>query len=501
MGKKNGLGEFLDKNLVKKVNLGTVGRVLEKRMVKKSAKELEGKSVPALPDGVFDKINAPVSDHFTVGFAKAEVMPDDVLKKNYYVAGYSAYNPAKNVLDPMTVSAVYIDDNSGRGGVVFVSVDSVGLTNYDVNLARENLLHFTRDTGCRSINILSTHNHAGIDTVGMWGPLPISGRNPKFMDILHKGIVDVVTRAYENRRDGDIFYGRRESEEIQRDSRLPHVFNKYLTRLRFVPSDGSREVWMLNYASHTESMLGINTVSADFACYMRRKILEDAGADSIYFVGAIGGLIRLKELDPDPVRSTIMGGESLARTAVAIEDTKKLEPVINILRQEYYADADNYLLANLCDLGVLKSCRVATGKGTTGYAIKTEMTYFEMGSLNMLLLPSELFPELAYGGYLSEEESAEGKSPSINPEPLVKTAGDEELLVFGVANDFTGYVVPPNDFLLNPASPYLDGVHDRLDRNHYEETNSLGPNTAYFISDTFKGIMEKVNAAKKTKKK
>ena len=138
-------------------------------------------------------------------------MPDDIPKKRYYIAGYNAYNPAKGVLDPMTVSAFYLDDNSGRGGVVFVSLDSVGLSSYDVNLARENLLQFTRDTGCRSINICSTHNHAGIDTVGMWGTLPKSGRNKKYMKIVHDGIMDVVHRAYENRRDGALFTERRKA--------------------------------------------------------------------------------------------------------------------------------------------------------------------------------------------------------------------------------------------------------------------------------------------------
>lgn len=473
------------------------GALLKKRMLRKGDKLYKKNPAQPIPRAEFDKIDKPVAQYFTAGFAKADVMPGDIPKKRYYIAGYSAYNPAKGVLDPMTVSAFYLDDNSGRGGVVFVSLDSVGLSSYDVNLARENLIQFSRDTGCRSINICSTHNHAGIDTVGMWGPIPITGRNKKYMQIVHDGIRDVVLRAYENRRDGSLFYGKKESEDIQRDSRLPHVFCKDLTRLRFVPNDKSREIWFLNYASHTESMLGHNSlVSGDFATYMRNAIYRDANADSIYFVGAIGGLIRLKELDPDNIKSTIIGGESLARTACAIEDERKLEPVINILRQEYLSPTDNYLLATLCDFGLVKNYRYATENNELKLSIKTEMTYFEIGDLKMLLLPSELFPELAYGGYLSAEESAEGKSPDINPKPLIEIADDKNLLIFGVSNDFTGYVVPPNDFLLNPTMPYIERGKDRLDRTHYEETNSLGPATAYAIADTFKRIMETVRESK-----
>lgn len=478
--------------------LKVTGNVLKKRMIRKGKKLLNTNPAPEIPKAQFDKLSKPAAKFFTAGFARADIMPDDIPKKRYYIAGYGAYNPAKGILDPMTVSAVYLNDNSGRGGVVFVSVDSVGLSSYDVNLARENLTEFTRNTNCRSINICSTHNHAGIDTIGMWGPIPISGRNKKYMEIVHNAIKDVVLLAYENRRDGSLYYGKKESEDIQRDTRLPHVYNKDLTRLRFKPNDGSREIWMLNYASHTESMLGRNNlVSADFATYMRNDIEKSTNADAIYFIGAIGGLIRLKELDPDNVKSTILGGKSLARTACAIEDERKLEPVINILRQEYYSPADNHLLATICDLGLVKNTRHATKTGDLNLSVKTEMTYFEIGDLKILLLPSELFPELAYGGYLSAEESAEGKSPDINPKPLIEIADDENLLIFGVTNDFTGYVVPPNDFLLHPEMPYIEKAKDRLGRTHYEETNSLGPATAHTIADTFKGIMETVRETEK----
>jgi hypothetical protein len=473
-----------------------ITKFVKGRMVNKGAKLAKKNPAPQLPKGVFDKIAEPKSEFFTAGFSKTDIMPADITKKKYWIAGYNAYNPAKGVLDPMTTSAVWLDDNSGRGGVVFISVDSVGLTNYDVKLARDGLKSFCEKTGCRSINLFSTHDHAAIDTVGMWGPIPLTGRDKGYMKILHDGIKKVVEEAYANKKEGSLYYGKKETPEIQRDSRLPTVFNKNLTRLRFVPNDGGTEIWILNYASHTESMLGHNPiVSADFACYMRRGILEQTGAEVLYGVGAIGGLIRLKELDKDNIVSTKMGGKALADTAVAIEDERKLSPVINFLRQEYYSPVDNYVLATLASIGVLKS-EFCPGDSSLNLAVKTEMTYFEIGDLKMLLLPSEIFPELVYGGYLSAEESAEGKGPEINPEPLVKIAGDDNLLLFGVTNDFTGYVVPPNDFLTNKDIPYADRAKDRLGRGHYEETNSLGPKTAQTIADTFKGVMETVNGAR-----
>ena len=78
----------------------------------------------------------------------------------------------------------------------------------------------------------------------------------------------------------------------------------------------------------------------------------------------------------------------------------------------------------------------------------------------------------------------------------MQTADDDNMLIFCLSNDFTGYVVPPNDFYLNPNEPYINGARDRLDRRHYEETNSLGPETAPIVASVFAGIMDTVNKTK-----
>lgn len=482
--------------------LGTVCKVLQSSFARSGARKAKSKPAKELEKGTFDYLSEPKNDYFSVGFAKTEVMPDDMDKKKYYVAGYRINNPAIGALDPMMASAIWIDDQSGRGGVVFVSIDDIGLTNYDVGIIRESLSDFMKESGCRSVNIMSIHNHASLDTVGMWGPLPFTGRNEKYMKLLHERVKQVVIDAYNDRRDGDIYFGKKEADEIQRDSRLPEVYSKDVSRLRFVPKDGSREVWMINFASHTESLLGKNSyVSSDFAGYIRNEILEKTGAETIYFVGAIGGLIRLKELDEDNIKSTEMGGVSIAHTAMAIENERKLRPILNHIRQEYYADCENFVLALAQKVGILKSHAANTGDGSLNMSIHTEMNYFELDDLKMAFLPCELFPELAYGGYLDADSSAEGKSPEINPTPLLEIANDENMLVFCLSNDFTGYVIPPNDFYLNPVEPYINGARDRLDRKHYEETNSLGPKTATIVADVFAGIMDTVNKAKETANK
>ena len=135
--------------------LGTVGKMLQNSLSRGGAKRTKKNPAPELEKGTFDYISEPKSDYFSVGFAKTDVMPDDMDKTTYYVAGYKINNPAKGALDPMTASAIWIDDQSGRGGVIFVSIDDIGLTNYDVGIIRDLLADFKKETGCRSINIMS----------------------------------------------------------------------------------------------------------------------------------------------------------------------------------------------------------------------------------------------------------------------------------------------------------------------------------------------------------
>ena len=426
-------------------------------------------------------------------------MPDDIGKRKYYVAGYNLNNPASGVLDTPYAHAVWLDDNSGRGGVVFVSIDNVGMLSDDVNFIRDSLRSFVRETGCRSVNIMSTHSHAGIDTMGIWGPLPLTGRDKRYMELVRAGVRTAVLKAYGDRRDGDLYHGTVEVPDMQKDNRTPYVYSKTLTRLRFAPRDGSRDIYIVNFASHSESLTGDNSlVSADFPGYFRDKIRRQTGAETVYFVGAIGGMITMKLLDEDRPKSTRMIGENLADYALSIKKEKKLKPDISFMTQRFYFEADNTVLMLAGITRILKVSEYCDKQTSLGYCLMSEMSYFEIGGLKLLLLPCELFPELAFGGFLPAEESATGKGAEVNPAVLTDICGDDKLLIFGLANDEVGYVIPPNDFLLDESLAYLERAKDIHGRNHYEETNSLGPKTALTIAETFEKMYNAAQQAKTT---
>ncbi len=452
-------------------------------------------------DGVkVDFIDNPKGECFTIGFGKSVLLPDDIETKKYYIAGYGENNPARGVIDPQYAHAVYLDDNSSRGAVLIVSLDVVGLLNKDVNIIREQLKDFCKETGCRKIDVMCTHNHAGIDTMGIWGKLPFTGKDEKFMNILFDGVKKAAYEAYESRKDGNLYLGTIEVPDMQEDIRTPIVYSKTLTRFRFKPFNEGNEVWLLNFASHSESLQGCNhLVSADFPCYLREKIKKTVGADTLYTVGAIGGMISMDVPNEDTLRkehrlieSTRDIGYKLADYAIAITEEAKLEPKINFATKEFYADVENPVLTIACDIGIMTADKFATKDAPLYWTLKSEITYYEIGGKKILLLPCEIFPELVFGGALSAEESATGKGPEVNPELLCDITGDKEILVFGLANDELGYVLPPNDFILNEKSPYIDNARDKFNRKHYEETNSVGPKTAEVIASVIKEIVNEI---------
>lgn len=488
---------------VQAVRLGRLGVAVQ------AQRQAKREYVPVLEKGEFDQISKAQSDVFTVGFASQIITPPDMATHTYYIAGYKSNNPAAGVLDDLTCSAMWIDDNSGRGGNVFVSVDCVGFVRADVQAMKAELADFMRQTGCRGVEILCTHNHAGIDTMGIWGPIALKnlvgkgklgermdGKDPKFMRLVSGGIRTATAAAYANRKEGKLYLGRKDApEELQNDKRLPFVFSRTVTRLRFVPNDGGRQLYCINFAAHSESLQGCNSlVSADFPGHMRKLVQERAGVDVMYFVGAIGGMITTHEMEKNNIASMKRCGKMLADTILSMEEANEtcLEPKINILRQQFYLPADNPVLMLGGKLGLMNAKSYPTGKGALKQSLLTELSYIQLGELQMLLIPGEIFPELVYGGYLNERESASGLGAQANPRPMVTIANDPDLLIFGLANDEIGYIIPPNDFMLNPDLPYVEQVRDRLDRRHYEETNSIGPETASIIADVFEDMMRTV---------
>ena len=458
-----------------------------KKITKSKGKRLAKKGYPEdLPKVQPVKISNKTDDKFDVGFAMKETMPDDFESKTYYIAGHKMAQKMTGFHDPITISAMWIGCGD-EGGVMMVCADVIGLTNFEVSIIRASLEEFSSKAKCKAINVCCSHTHGGFDTVGYWGKLDT------YMQKIFKTVKEVCLEAYDNRKKGDLYIGTTHVPDAQYDKRPPVVLHDTLTRIRFVPDDGSKETWLLNYAAHPNTLGGSNTLcSADYPYFLRQTIYKEKDVNVLYGIGAIGAVDPGYPDIEDRWKRTELQGETLGKAALSIDNDEKMKPEITVVQQPFYYYADNAVLAFLAMLKVMSSKIVPAKKGDLGIALISEMTYMKIGSQQILLMPGEVFPEVAYGGYDSAEDSATGRGPEIDPTPLVDIAEDKDLLIFGVTNDMTGYVVAPNDFILHKTQPYLSSGRDRFDRNHYHETNSMGYSAAQTLTDVFADIMKRV---------
>lgn len=246
--------------------------------------------------------SAAASNRWSVGFSKVIITPEDVLTnaKKYYLAGYGNNTNPTEVMDDLYVRTIYMDDNSGRGGVLFAVIDAIGLTNKDVLDIRGRIHDFAAEKNIKSVNVSCTHVHAGIDTMGLWGNMATltSGRNKAFNETLKNQVVDTMVQAYDNRRVGSLLWGEIHPEyDLFNDNRAPYMYDKTITRIRFSPEgtkkDASDDIYMVCMNAHPECMAITNTsVSADFPAYMGQYIeKETGGAEFVFINGAIGVLV------------------------------------------------------------------------------------------------------------------------------------------------------------------------------------------------------------------
>lgn len=443
---------------------------------------------------------------WTAGFGSVVLTPADITADTYYIAGYYTNNPAQGVLDDMFARAVYLDDNTGRGGVVLCAVDCVGLSRADINAIRKIVIDSGEVPGVKSINIAATHSHSAVDTQGMWGPdFYLTGRNKAFMEALRQKTAQAILAAYRGRRDGSLFIGTAETDGLQTDMRTPVDYSKTLTRIRFAPTDGSRATYMVNYACHPE-LLGKNTklVSADFPAYMGREIERlSGGANFIYFNGAIGGMISSSNImevydnpDFDCVQYTKEFGKTLGGIVMGIRNETPVDPLVNIKTQGISVPCDNYMLVLARFLGVLNN-DMTKNPGSTSASVFTEVSYMELGSrqAGMFFIPGEIYPELVSGNFLPAAEASLGFDAGYKV--LSQMSECDVQLVMGLCNDELGYIIPDNDFYLHEWLPYMNIPKDAFGREHYEETNSTGPGTARVILEAMDALVASAKEAGK----
>lgn len=415
-------------------------------------------------------IDETKSENWYVGYSSASIQTDKDLE--YYVGGSLSVTKklATEVRDDQRVRTMAISD--GRGIHVFASIDCFGFANSEVIKVRKMLEGYCKAKNITSINISALHQHSCIDTYGMNGDIvnaillgPVrnilgienpSGMDPEFMDNLYKKIIQTVKEAVESMEPGDLYYGAVDASEYIHDKRDPQVIDPNIHRFRFVPLNAeSNETWLVNTAIHTVGMgAGGTIVTADYPYYLEKYIKEETDANFIMIQGAELAITSDygEDLVADPEVLAEYGDEGYARLAsygytlgeltCSIEDSKKLDPILNYARMTYTSRVENNIITLAAKCGLLSNTVVKSGDE---YKVVTELGYIEFGKdIAVAVAPGELAPEIAFGGAMKSEDSWSGTDWEFNP--IKDNVDGRTLVVFGLTNGQVGYMLTDNSW-------------------------------------------------------
>lgn len=454
-----------------------------------------------------------------------------------WIAGFQNNRPASGVRDDLWARAVVFDQGDVR--VAVVALDLVGWFRDDVLLMREQ----TDALDVDHLVVLSTHTHEGPDTMGIWGRTETSrGVDEDYRAWVRDQAVESVAQAVADLRevgtftvgkvDASTYHPTRGIENVLQDKRDPYVVDLDLGAAWIQDVNGDTIATLAHFGNHPEAMADENNlITSDYAHALRDGLENGVdwgpdgsarpglGGTALFLTGSVGGMMT-------PLGITTLGGDGVDRREYTFEKTDSIgwlkaemaldaieqgqvvdAPELTVAAHEFVFPVDNWGFQAMFITGILDRETVdwdptqPIDDDNVPY-VRTEVDLIRIGPLELLTIPGELLPELAIGGYdgshrgttQSEVVDPENPNPpdlSLAPEgPYLKErVGGEHVWLIGLANDELGYIVPEYDFQLDDVQPWFE----EPDGDHYEETNSMGPQTAGILDAECDTLLEWVN--------
>ncbi|HVL90782.1 MAG TPA: hypothetical protein VM841_11180 [Actinomycetota bacterium] len=399
---------------------------------------------------------------------------------------------------------------SGDTSLAIVSLDVLGLFYEDVVRIREQI-RGALGAGTHVL-VASTHTHSSIDTLGIYGPdQTTSGINPAYQAfVLSQAAGAAIDAAAAAQDVTEVRFGSKVPGETVNEydrSRHPGTFDDSVNVIQLRGASGAIGT-IVNWASHPElidskstsdpmipaSMRGA-VMSSDYAHTLRTTVEAAGGGTTVYLNGPNGAVTGLAVAIVDPDTGTLFPKKSVKKAyhvgrrigltaldALAAPSALSVTaPTLAVRSEEMFLTVENAFILALKAAGVVDRPTYTAGvESPAGRDVKTEMLHARFGPAEFLTMPGELQPDLYTGVYQPMHERA---NPDVPPERAIEPqmTGDIHFVV-GLGMDELGYFVSATDYVpptLNPL--YSNGV-DRNGVSHYQETLSLGRDTARALS-------------------
>ncbi len=443
------------------------------------------------------------------GFGRADITPriDDPAHP-VWMAGFSNGRRATNVHDPLVAASVVVDNGRARIGIV--ALDSIGFFHDDVIRVRERV---PADWKLDYVMVCSTHNHSTPDLMGLWGPDMLhSGVDPQYKEQVIAGALKALGDAV-----GSLQPARLALHEIKvnpaglvADTRKPEVYDADLRVMLFTEAGGSRVLGSLvGWGNHPETpWAGNQDLTADFPGVIRTALekgivydgqsrMAGLGGTHVFVNGAVGGLMTthpsttvhdpfldrdFKEPSHDKTRAVghQLVKRILERVAEGGVPTAASVPLsVHARTLELPLANHGFVVAGV--LGLLE-------RGHSSWLkMRTEVAFLTVGDASIACIPGEIYPEIVNGGIVR----APGGDYDIDPleiPPIRDLMPGKVKFLFGLANDEIGYIIPRSEWDQKP--PYLFGAKGPP----YGEVNSVGPDTAFLLHRTLRGLIDEAAA-------
>jgi hypothetical protein len=420
-----------------------------------------------------------------------------------WMGGFSENRPAQGVNDPLWTRAIAFRNHDVT--LVLVSIDCVGLTHERFVKVRKSIDH--DQYGITHILFSSTHTHNSPDTMGIWSYRPVFGRfNENYVDHILEQSREAILEAVGDLQPAEVVIasGRIEPDGFVRDSRLPEVYDRTLNAAWFTkPGSGETIATLVSWGNHPEAMGGRNPLlSSDFVHYWREGMekglsepngIGGLGGMCVFIQGPVGGLMTPLGLEvPDRDGKTIHSEDGVGRTR-ALGENLAIR-TIQLLKSDTALSMTNHTIA-----GVAKTI-FAPIEGTYRVPImlglihpgwydgraKTEIDAVRVGDIEILAIPGEVYPEIIDGG-IESPDGADYPGEPVEVPPLRDRMTGKVNMVFNLANDEIGYIIPRTEW--DVEAPFTYG----RDSAPYGEVNSGGVDVARVIHEEGLGVLERLS--------
>lgn len=323
--------------------------------------------------------------------------------------------------------------------VALCGADLFGMGYQDVMQIRKGAKEF----GLENLIFGMSHSHSAGDTIGVYGHYPAEYIGHIKMQTLtalkeamerFEPVSEIRAASRELPMDGTRVIG------LIRNARNPGILDPTMDVIQFLGKDKQPLATVVHFACHPESIeAGEEEIDADYPGYLCAAMAKENVGQPIFLNGALGGMVSgdNKERTHDSSKET---GEKFA--ALALDLLKQAKPVggdvfkVDVHRLELPLSNPRF-----------EPLMEGTMREMSAGRVVTDMTYVQLGEIQIVTLPGEVLPEVSY-------------------EILEAMQGFPRILV-GLGNDQLGYIIPAYDF--------RKGV--------YEESMSVGPATAYSVRD------------------